>query len=73
MPTQNKEIKMSYKNITDKQKLDIIDRKILKIYNIISVVNDALEYRQDETAHITDCLELLRILEYEVKNINKLF
>ncbi len=73
MPTQNKEIKMSYKNITDKQKLDIIDRKILKIYNIISVVNDAMEYRQDETAHITDCLELLRILEYEVKNINKLF
>jgi len=64
---------MSYKNITDKQKLDIIDRKILKIYNIISVVNDAMEYRQDETAHITDCLELLRILEYEVKNINKLF
>ena len=64
---------MSYKNITDKQKLDIIDRKILKIYNIISVVNDAMEYRQDETAHITDCLELLKILEYEVKNINKLF
>ena len=73
MPTQNKEINMSYKNITDKKKFDIIDRKILKIYNIISVVNDALEYRQDETAHITDCLELLRILEYEVKNINKLF
>ena len=73
MSKQNKEIKMSYKNITDKQKLDIIDRKILKIYNIISVVNDAMEYRQDETAHITDCLELLKILEYEVKNINKLF
>lgn len=38
---------MRYNEFTDKQKLDIIDRKILKIYNIILVVNDALEYRQD--------------------------
>lgn len=65
---------MQYSKLTDKQKLDIIDRKIQKIYDIISVVNDALEYRISEDKTVfSDCFEFLKNLELEVKYMAKLF
>lgn len=65
---------MRYYDLEDKQKLDIVNRKILKICNIISVVNDAMEYRiENGDFDFKDCFEFLKNLQYEVKCIDKLF
>ena len=65
---------MKYSKLTDKQKLEIIDRKIQRIYDIICVVNDAIEFRLGElNPHISDCCEFLKKVQFEAKAITDLF
>ena len=65
---------MRYSKFTDKQKLEIIDRKIQKIYDTICVVNDALELRIGElNPKVSDCFDFLKSIQMEAKHITKLF
>ena len=59
---------MSY-NLTDDELLEI-EKGSYDAYNIIKVVVDALNYRNEESSgNLSDCIKLLKTAEQKIKEV----